>query len=252
MSYRISDSSGRTVGYATSQGAEAMGIVLALGLAIVLLPVVLVVIGVMTYWSWATAIVPITPFPNLNGIVVTLVLVALVAGSVVSVDWVVRATYRRRLAFLAASGLRGAYSMFAQAALGFVAATIPLLALRWLFASGSASHGLWPWSGDAFPASVIDPYLASLAGAVGSLVVWRWNQGNGSLWSHPGQSAVVGFVAPWVGMNVVRLLGVPGAAELTGEVLLKWNVIGTLVGGFLFGFFLMPLTRYADQRWPSE
>lgn len=252
MRYRISDSSGRTVGYATDQGAEALGIVLVVGLAIVLLPIVLLVVGVMTYWSWATALVPITPFPNLNGILVTLALVALASASVASMDWLVRATYRRRLAFLAASGLRGAYSMFAQAALGFAAATVPLFALRWLFASGSASHGLWPWSADALPVSAFHPYLASIAGAVGSVVVWRWNQGNGSLWSHPGQSAVLGFIAPWVGMNVVRLLGVPGAADLTGEVLLKWNVFGILAGGFLFGFFVMPLTRYADQVWPSE
>lgn len=252
MRYRISDSSGRTVGYATDQGAEALGIVLVVGLAIVLLPIVLLLVGVMTYWSWATALVPITPFPNLNGILVTLALVALASASVASMDWLVRATYRRRLGFLVASGFNGAYSLFAQVALGLVAATIPLVALRWLFASASASQGLWPWTGGAFPARIFFPYLASLAGAAGSLVVWRWNQDNGMLWSHPGISAVFGLIAPWVGMNVVRLAGVPGARELTGEILLKWNVFGVLVGGFLFGCFVLPLTRFADQQGPVD
>lgn len=83
MSYRITDKKGRTVGYARDQGAELaaaiLGGIVLIGLAIVLVPFVIVGAGLyfsgvafLIYWEWATQI-GITPYPNINGVIVVVI-----------------------------------------------------------------------------------------------------------------------------------------------------------------------------------
>jgi hypothetical protein len=80
MSYRITDRRGHTVGYAHHQGAELLGALLVgagmIGLAVVLAPILAVLYGIgwvlpwyLVFWTWATEL-PLTRFPNLNGVLV--------------------------------------------------------------------------------------------------------------------------------------------------------------------------------------
>jgi hypothetical protein len=80
MSYRITDRKGKTIGYVGDHRLEllvmAIGGTVLLGLAIIIAPLVAIGMGLqllipwyLIFWNWATSL-PLTPFPNLNGILV--------------------------------------------------------------------------------------------------------------------------------------------------------------------------------------
>lgn len=243
-SYRVTDPSGRTIGYAHGPEAQALGILAVVALVTVLTPIFLLIYGVSVYWHWASSVLPISMYPNVNGLIVTVGILLISSSILVVADRLAIAVYGYNLGVLAKIGGAGAYATFVFVCLGGLAGAVPLLILRWLLLSESAVHSLSPWSGDLFPINLFHPYVASLMGLVGGPITARWNRGNGSLMSFPIVTALMGLVLPWVGMQVLSALGSSWTAAPDGEDLFKWNFVGTWVGGFLFGVLVLPLTRW--------
>jgi len=84
MSFRITNRNGKTIGYARDQSLDLLGVlivgVVVIVMGIIILPIYVVVVGVQTvlpwylmFWDWASNL-PLTPFPNLNGLIVVAVI----------------------------------------------------------------------------------------------------------------------------------------------------------------------------------
>lgn len=146
MSYRITGKNGRTIGYARNQGIELAGMLVGsiavIVLAMILVPLFLVGYGVvlsaqgfLIFWDWATA-VSLTPFPNLNGVLV-ITMLGIVGGLLVRymrVHLVLLVSFTHILSLTIATFMVSFWIIAILVAIGVIAG-IPLLAVSWLFST---------------------------------------------------------------------------------------------------------------------
>ncbi|GIK76156.1 MAG: hypothetical protein BroJett021_51440 [Chloroflexota bacterium] len=146
MSYRVTDKSGKTVGYVRDQSTELAGMLIGgvalIALSIILIPVIAVGYGLMwgwqaffIFWLWATNL-PLTPFPNLNGVLVIIGIGITGAGLVryVRIHLVLLLSITHILSLLLGTFLVVCWLAVILIPIGVVI-TLPLLVIAWLFST---------------------------------------------------------------------------------------------------------------------
>jgi hypothetical protein len=265
--YRIKDRSGRTIGYAENTTDQFLGGVLGGILAVVLFliigPIVLTALGagwvVVTVWNWGTHL-PITPFPNLNGVLI----VALAA----TVLWILGSsvkqgtsefdkdrffwsqTIRAKLAAIIIATLCGLVFALLMLIPGIAAFIVFALTVKivfdyipgWLF---SSEYLLWEFPEYWDSILLLVPSFPGGLGFFGlvTLILYTLKQGEVLPLRQSFQIFFIVVIGPLLGALVLNLTGLD--VSLTEDLVL--TLVQTGFGGLLAGFLI--IFFYRPEYW---